>query len=64
MKVTPTAIADVLLVEPEVHADERGFSLRVLMHWNSGAQPALPSSLCKTTIHDRRAMCSGACITR
>lgn len=27
MKVTPTAIADVLLIEPKVHADERGFFL-------------------------------------
>ncbi len=27
MKVTPTAIPDVLLVEPEVHRDDRGFFL-------------------------------------
>ena len=27
MKVTPTALPDVLLIEPRVHTDERGFFL-------------------------------------
>ena len=31
MKATPTAIADVLLIEPKVHGDERGFFLE---SWN------------------------------
>ncbi|MGH7511952.1 MAG: dTDP-4-dehydrorhamnose 3,5-epimerase [Gemmatimonadales bacterium] len=29
MKVTPTALTDVLLVRPDVHADQRGFFLEV-----------------------------------
>ena len=31
MKATPTALADVLLIEPKVHGDERGFFLE---SWN------------------------------
>ncbi len=35
MKATPTAIADVLLIEPKVFGDERGFFLRVLTNAHS-----------------------------
>ena len=31
MKVIPTAIPDVLIIEPKVFGDERGFFLKVLI---------------------------------
>lgn len=41
MRVTPTAIADVLLIEPDVHEDERGFFLESFNESDFGRETGL-----------------------
>ena len=55
MRVTPTAIAGVLVIEPKVFADERGFFFESYNE-RAFAQPRRPGSLrnsCRTIIRAR-----------
>ena len=48
MKITPTTLPDVLLIEPDVHRDDRGFFLET---WRSGCAPM--TTMGQTGLDDR-----------
>ncbi len=64
MRVEPTAIPDVLLIEPQVFGDARGFFFE---SWNRArvrrGRASTPSS-CRTTIRARTAACCAGCTIR
>ena len=65
MKVIRTEIPDVLLLEPRVFQDERGFFLESLECARVPERRSdSTSSSSKTTIHAPPAACCGACIIR
>ena len=64
MKVTPTALPDVLLIEPRVFGDDRGFFFE---SWNARALRGGRASTrrsCRTITRARAAACCAACTTR
>ena len=64
MQVTPTALPDVLLIEPKVFGDERGFFFESFnARAFAEARASTPTS-CRTTIRARRATCCADCTTR
>ena len=64
MKVTPTELPEVLLLEPKVYGDERGFFFESYnRRARSPRQGSMPSS-CRTITRAPRGACCAACITR
>lgn len=64
MIATRLAIPDVVLSEPKVFGDERGFFLKASISSASKRQLAAESTLCKTTIRARPKECCAGCIAR
>jgi dTDP-4-dehydrorhamnose 3,5-epimerase len=62
MKVTPTALAGVKLIEPQVFGDDRGFFME---SWNARtfAAAGLDATFVQATIRDREGV-RADCITR
>ena len=53
MKVTPTALPDVLILEPKVYGDDRGFFMESWNRARLGKPPASTSSLFRTITRAR-----------
>lgn len=64
MQVTATIIPDVLVVEPKVFGDARGFSLKVLTPKLSSKPLASSVNLCRTTTRNLLGTFCVDCITR
>lgn len=64
MKVTPTAIPEVLVVEPKVFADDRGFFSRALTRERGKSRLVLLHSLFRIIIHDQPKVSCAAFIIR
>ncbi len=62
--VTPTAIADVLMLDPQVFGDARGYFYESFNQKDFERATGLTCSLCRTTTAARRVACCAACTTR
>ncbi len=63
MNVIETALPGVLIMEPKVFGDERGFFTRVSTPRHSRKRPGSSASSFRTTIHGRSKACCVACTT-
>jgi dTDP-4-dehydrorhamnose 3,5-epimerase-like enzyme len=63
MKVTPTRIKDVLLIEPQVKGDARGFFMETY-HQQKYAEQGLGMTLCRITILAQCRVRFAGCITK
>jgi hypothetical protein len=64
MNVETTAIDGVLMLQPKVFGDARGFFLESFNQNAFDAAVGGTSISCRTTIRARRAACCAACISR
>ncbi len=64
MHATRLAIPDVILLEPKVFGDDRGFFMETLQPARLRDRHRLAPTSCRTTIHARSEACCAACTTR
>ncbi len=63
MKVIATRLPDVLVIEPKVFGDDRGFSTKASMPGRLPKRPAAPCSSSRTTIHAPPGACCGPALS-